>query len=243
MANLNPSSGSSSPDDRLEPQFDDIDLQRIFHSVVGAKLHISELPQAAAVCKFSTTGIQHTISEFERWIGSRDSPRAEHLLVLVKFNVFRAMVSNSDTLGYSLTTNCDDDALSLFNSPTTYSFSSLPKALQPTKLQREIPHHPWIDQLPFPAMRNNLLLAGDGYDDMELCGDLVGFFSAGSGCTGLVVWGEPWDADGWEITEAFAKRWGWTLKGCDDVFKSTNLWRASRGERGLQFDKLLQTVK
>jgi hypothetical protein len=47
-------------------------------------------------------------------------------------------------------------------------------------------------------MRDNILRAGDSYDDLELCADLVGFFNAPVARTGLIVWGEPWDPMAWE---------------------------------------------
>ncbi|TGO76833.1 hypothetical protein BELL_0134g00040 [Botrytis elliptica] len=96
-----------------------------------------------------------------------------------------------------------------------------------------------IDCLPVPQMRQNLIPAGNTYDVMDLCGDLVGLFSAGTGRTGMVIWGEPWDVAGWEVTEGFLERWGWTIKGCWDLFESTNRWRAERGQMALQFDKVL----
>ena len=93
-------------------------------------------------------------------------------------------------------------------------------------------------------MRENILKVMDreGFDEMEmeLCGDLVGIFSKGSGksITGFVVWGEPWDAKGWEVTEEFLKIWGWILEGCWEVFEGTNWWRKRRGEEPLCFDYL-----
>src|SRR6266536_4221644 len=169
------------------------------------------------------------------------SPTADHLLALVKFNVFRALISNSMTLGFSTEEGMKDDALSPFTTPSNLKnhILVLPSALRPTKLQCQIPHHPWIDLLPIPEMRDNLLLAGDAFDDMELCGDLVGFFSASTGRTGMIIWGEPWDPDGWEVTKAFLKYWGWTIRGCSKISESTNYWRSRRGESPLHFDGLL----
>lgn len=51
-----------------------------------------------------------------------------------------------------------------------------------------------------------------------------------SGDPGLVSWSDPWDINGWEITEAFAKKWGWLLQGCGDIVVATNMWRDIRGE-------------
>lgn len=135
----------------------------------------------------------------------------------------------------------NDDALSPFNSASIFQNFTLaiPLSLHPTELQCQIPHHPWIDLLPIPRMRDNLLRAGDSYDDIELCGDLVGFFNSPIARTGMVIWGDPWDVDGWEVTEPFLERWGWTIRGCGRLFESTNRWREKRGERPLRFDRLI----
>jgi hypothetical protein len=145
------------------------------------------------------------------------SPRTDNLLVLIKFNVFRAMMSNGRDLGISGNDSLDDDALSPFNNPEHAINCNLPvpAALHPTKLQRQIPHHPWIDVLPFQRMRDNLLRAGDTYDDAQLCADLVGVFCASTDKhrTGMIIWGEPWDPTAWEVTESFVIYWGWTVRG------------------------------
>ncbi|CAG8983152.1 hypothetical protein HYALB_00010300 [Hymenoscyphus albidus] len=33
-----------------------------------------------------------------------------------------------------------------------------------------------------------------------------------SGKRGLIVWGEPWDLSGWEVTEGFVRKWSWLLE-------------------------------
>ena len=89
-------------------------------------------------------------------------------------------------------------------------------------------------------MRDNLLLAGEGtYDETKLCADLVGSFCAASVAkdeakTGLMVWGQPWDVAGWEMTDSFVQNWGWITKGCDLLLHSTNYWREHRGDKPLR---------
>jgi len=135
----------------------------------------------------------------------------------------------------------DDEALSPFADPSARAdeCGKIPAALRPTQLQRQVQHHPWIDLLPVPEMRDNLLRAGDTFDDMELCGDLVGFFSHPTGRTGMIIWGEPWEISGWEVTEEFLMQWGWTIRGCESIVESTNRWRAKRGEEPLDFSRLM----
>lgn len=71
----------------------------------------------------------------------------------------------------------DDNALSPFTPKSKYEqhltcperLLEIPGNLRPTALQCEVLHHPWIDLLPVPKMRDNLILAEDTYDGAELC--------------------------------------------------------------------------
>ncbi|KAF4629072.1 hypothetical protein G7Y89_g9075 [Cudoniella acicularis] len=221
------------------------ELWHVFNSAAGPlKLDRSEFGRVVNLCRLTSTATQKMITECENWAQNRimtGSPTTDHLLVLVKFNVFRALFSNCKDLGFSYEDDLPDDALSPFTDPsdTLCRTRPMPSALQPTKLQRELPHHPWIDFIPIPGMRDNLLRAGDSYDDMELCGDLVGFFSGSADRTGMIVWEDPWDPKGWQITESFLKHWGWTIRGCSQLFESTNYWRKRCGEEPLNFEGLV----
>jgi hypothetical protein len=201
------------------------------------------LIRTASIWKPSTTP-QTIISKFETWVetnGCKGSPLADHVLKVAKFNVFRALLSNSLTLGFPAEERMEDAALSPF--PRFQGIGSttalLPLSLHPTKLQCQVPHHPWIDLLPIPRMRDNLLRAGDTYDDLELCADLIGYYNSPTARTGLIVWGEPWDPEAWEVTESFVWRWGWMMRGCEELVRSTNYWRLQRGESPLDFDEVL----
>jgi hypothetical protein len=220
-------------------------LWQMFNSAAGlTNLETTEIGSIAKVCYLTANQIDHLKSQFKNWANSHFAlgvPAADALLTLVKINVFRALITNAAALGFNLDEDKDDDAISPFcklPAPSTSSILALPPALRPTQIQFQVPHHPWIDKLPFPAMRQNLIGAGDTYDDSALCGDLVGLFSPGTGGTGIIVWGEPWDINGWEVTEQFLEYWGWTVKGCWELFESTNRWRAKRDERPLCFDNL-----
>lgn len=163
-------------------------------------------------------------------------PTSDHLLTLTKVNVFRACGHNLRLIGFSMD-DMHDDAISPFNTAPSPEESSplensdIPLTLRPTKVQRTVPHHPWLDFFPLPNMRDNLIRAGDDWDDEALCHDLMGFWNSSSGNAGLLVWGEPWDVRNWELTEAFLKKWQWVVRGCPELMNSTNAWRAQRGEK------------
>ncbi|KAF1731367.1 hypothetical protein CRV24_007551 [Beauveria bassiana] len=120
-----------------------------------------------------------------------------------------------------------------------------PASLTPTPLQLRIPHHPWIDLLPLPRMRDNWLLAIyvqerlTEEDEVRLWDDLVewdaGAGAGAGGAASLVVWGEPSDPRSWEATVPFLRQWGRLLDGCDEILEATNYWRRSRGEPRLLF--------
>ncbi|KAL5337470.1 hypothetical protein BJX70DRAFT_409177 [Aspergillus crustosus] len=170
-------------------------------------------------------------------------PRTDLLLGVKRVNFLRAFHANIDILGYTAT-EMHDDALSQFGSagPVKSTFrdtSLLPPALRPTRAQLEICHHPWLDLIPIPRMLDNLILAGDTYDDIELCRQMSGHgvsltpesrVGAAGGETGVIIWKDPWDPSGWEVTETFLRRWGWAVREYWDLFRSTNKWRAVRGE-------------
>jgi hypothetical protein len=168
------------------------------------------------------------------------SPHTDMLLGVTRLNILRALNTNTDVLGYDSVKLMSDDAQSPFSMVGPMVADSertlLPLALRPTQIQRTVPHHPWLDLFPIPRMRDIMILAGDSYDDERLCHDMLGDrYSCVDleGKAGLIVWKDPWDPTGWEVTPAYMKFWGWTVQGCWDLFSSTNAWRAKRGEKAL----------
>lgn len=167
----------------------------------------------------------------------------------------RAVVQNVYLLGLD-PDEMVSDIESPFSSrnPGAVDLGKLPPMLRPTTLQRTVPHHPEIDVFPFPAYRDNAILAGDEIDDNEICNDMLygveysreddegGMSTPGckgksfGGRTGLIVWGDPWLASSWEVEEGFARKYRRLLLGCDDLLKSTNFWRERRGEARLVLD-------
>jgi hypothetical protein len=221
-------------------------LWHLFYSAVGPQyIDHSSLEQVGKLCRDKEIESEGAITAFQQWIkyqNAASSPAADGLLVLVKFNVFRALLNNGRRLGFTTAGEyLGDDALSPFVNPmrpeeSLPPFSSLPLALRPTKSQCQNPHHPWLDLFPDPVMRDNLIRATSAYDEAQLCADLIGLSSAATGRSGLIVWGEPWDPSGWEVTSPFLKNWGWALRGCEGLLRATNYWRRKRGEPALNFE-------
>jgi hypothetical protein len=161
-----------------------------------------------------------------------------HLLRLIQLNVVNSLTRNSTILGL------DKDwllcsAMSPFciYGPQHSSGPKLPQCpsnMVPTRLQQSIPHHPWVDLFPLPRMRDNLLTAVCGMftpeQEQQLWDDLIEPWGSAD-WAGMIVWGEPWDPNSWEVTLPFLRRWGWLLTGCNEILESTNRWRQQRGEK------------
>ncbi|KAJ9609171.1 hypothetical protein H2200_006943 [Cladophialophora chaetospira] len=176
---------------------------------------------------------------------------ADHLISLVYYNVYRALISNVHLLGLDLNLMYTDDYPSPFlplSPSATSSIRHLPPTLEPTELQKTMAHHPMWDIFPDPEIRDNILRYGEeNIDDLQLCLDMVGDGQytgletlETQQTNGLIVWGEPWDPQGWEMTECFARKWPFLIRGAINVQKSTNRWRAQRGEEPLDFDRILE---
>ncbi|RAH51702.1 hypothetical protein BO85DRAFT_524949 [Aspergillus piperis CBS 112811] len=164
------------------------------------------------------------------------TPQVDHLLTLVKLNVYNAFAENMNALGMDVKGWMHPDAVSPFCTFEPKAFNRLvPNYLQPTAIQRAVPHHPWLDFFPHPRMRDRLIFAGNNYDDEQLCIDIMGFWNPDENDPALLVWGPPWDIANWEMSEAFVRKWGWTVQDCPELFRSTNRWRAQRGEKLLLF--------
>jgi hypothetical protein len=158
------------------------------------------------------------------------SPTADHLLTLVKLNVYRALSENMTALGMDMGWMKADVSLHCTLRPIDFEWV-IPPHLQPTAIQRSVSHHPWLDFFPHPKMRDRLISAGEGLDEEELCLDVMGFWDSNREYAGLIVWGQPWMIENWELSEGFIRKWNWTLRDCPELFKSTNYWRSVRGEK------------
>lgn len=51
-----------------------------------------------------------------------------------------------------------------------------------------------------------------------------------------MVWADPCDIRGWEMTERFVRKWGFILKDCDEFFEAGNWWRRGREVEELMFE-------
>ena len=112
-------------------------------------------------------------------------------------------------------------------------FSYTPPSLAPLLLQTQLPHYPYLDLIPIPALREKLLLAHSIIDSSEIWNDIS---------QDVTVRGNnPWEEGAWEIGEKFAVKW-WFLMG-EQVLRGTNMWRGTRGEGRLAVNGIKAKLK
>ena len=115
---------------------------------------------------------------------------AEHRYIsLIEFSVLRAFIQNAELLAIDPEIFIDDDALSPWTTSNPYP-TLMPHDLSPTPFQLATPHHPYLDLIAPPSLRNNII-GSDLSEEQEnlLCYDM----HTGS----FVIWGsQPWSAFG-----------------------------------------------
>ena len=101
---------------------------------------------------------------------------SDHLLHLIHYNVCRALISNMRTLNTvsadsiicTISSPCHDDTILYPLKP------DIPPSLSPTAFQQTHDHSTWINVIPFPSVRENLIRHEGSFDPWELLQDLVG---------------------------------------------------------------------
>lgn len=166
---------------------------------------------------------------------------SDHLIILQQYNVLRASLTNRYLIS-GLKANPVDEcsSVALHVLPYLTCPQDIPPALHPTVLQQTIPHEGWVDIIPHPVWRDNVLRAIGTFDEDDLWSDTVGGLFEGFPDSevekrGVIAWSPPWHISGWEVSEGFWKKWGWSFTGCDEILEATNRWRKQRGEKPLVF--------
>ncbi|GAB7349563.1 hypothetical protein MBLNU459_g0258t1 [Dothideomycetes sp. NU459] len=182
---------------------------------------------------------------------NKNAPRVERVCIV------QAILSNCSHIGITVDMICDDDAASPFFRPSSVTaddsgynntvdtiqsiFKILKQDVRPIREQITTMHHPFIDVLPFPTLRKNLILSRGIVDDDELYHDLL---------TGLICWGGTdvsrrdrycssgyvstgisSDSRSWEARSWFLQKY-WALLGGEDgeLVRQSEWWRNMRGD-------------
>ncbi|KAJ6186426.1 hypothetical protein N7519_007727 [Penicillium mononematosum] len=184
---------------RLQSNRNILPISEANSSVLGVQLQDAASPDSALKDDFSSSP-GHVHDLLEQFVKSayrsylRGDPAADHLLTLVKVNVFRAFMQNMQLIGrpaYWIGHN----AISAFSvalpqeTSSQHDNSHIPPDLRPTRVQKRIIHQPWLDLFPSPKMRDNLIEAGNTLDADELFHDIMGFWGFPALDAELCVWG------------------------------------------------------
>ncbi|EEP81641.1 predicted protein [Uncinocarpus reesii 1704] len=122
--------------------------------------------------------------------------------------------------------------------PNLPCLANLPAHYQPTATQRLVPHHPVLDLLPWPTVRDKLiqvfslpphLRPAPAADPMGL---VTLIYDIEDPTEGLRVSGsDPFMADMWEVGQVVFGRWWWAFEG--KIVETSNSLRRRRGQQGL----------
>lgn len=110
---------------------------------------------------------------------------SDHLLHLIHHNVFRAFITNKRTVNIARggPTTCPINGLYRHDLNPHAVDPSIPPSLAPTTLQQNRHHSIWIDFIPFPRIRDNLIRHEGLFDHWDLIYDLVGELMSSSSAT------------------------------------------------------------
>lgn len=128
-----------------------------------------------------------------------------------------------------------------FNDPTI-PLAHLPRTWQPTASQALVPHHPILDFLPWPSVREKIITVLSLPEEMRPVAArsptaLVQFaYDLEDGWEGMRVWGsDPYDPTGWEVGQVLFERWWFIFDR--GVVEQSNMWRGMRGAAPLRISE------
>lgn len=165
------------------------------------------------------------------------APSADsYLLPMNELTVLRAVLRISERLNvpsfWSL------DASSPFTTGAAAPLS-VPAPWRPTPAQLTMQHHPIIDFMPWPRVRDNLLNVMALPDEARPAGAvgplaLVNFaYDVEDSSEGMRIWGDDiYDPSCWEVGQVLFERW-WFLFD-REIIENSNRWRRARGASTLR---------
>jgi hypothetical protein len=166
-----------------------------------------------------------------------------YLLPVHELTLLKAMMRISKRIG------CDRQDLWALSCPSPFITGSatpseqLPEAWRPTPLQLSVKHHPVIDFLPWPGVRDRILtiltLPDSARPPNAQGGRLamVNFvYDLEDSAEGVRIYGaQPCDPGSWEVGQVLFERW-WFLFD-RDIIATSNRWRQLRGAPSLMLEE------
>jgi len=136
------------------------------------------------------------------------------------------------------------EANSPFNDGTHTALTTqkLPPVWRPTLSQSSMPHHPVIDLLPWPNVRDRILLLLSLPDEARPptvtgpLGVVQLVYDLEDAAEGMRVWGnDPCEPTSWEVGQVLFERWWFVFDR--EVIEQSNSWRRLRGAPMLTMKK------
>jgi hypothetical protein len=157
-------------------------------------------------------------------------------IAVTELDLLRAAYENASRMNSSHLLFAGLGAQSVFQTSDCSSWIlTLPENLMPTEAQLALPHHPAIDVLPWPAVRNRLIkmynMPSDLWPRHPEDGTESSFirFIYDMEDGGVRVTGpDPAKESAWEIEQRFFECWWWALDQA--IVANSNLKRLARGQ-------------
>ncbi len=178
-------------------------------------------------------------------------------LRIERYCIVQSMTSLCLHIGMTKDMLCDDKATSPFFRPTgkivngtgadtvvkmvQTIFKTLKPDMRPTREQIIRQHAAFIDVLPFPTLRRNVINSGEAVDLTEFYHDLIDGLICWGGATdrssvtdsttGDIYAATPWDSRSWEARGWFLRKY-WALLGGEEgeLVRQSEWWRNMRGD-------------
>lgn len=188
----------------------------------------------------STSGIGSFTPFIQRLLEPNSFNPYRNMLQMSRFSFFAAFFANFSSLGFDFSLFLDENSLSpICGQDFKPENGDIPTSLRPLPIQSTIPHHPYIDSLPFPTFRQRALMALSTtpplLDEDDLCHDLMlndGLVCWGSSNSSSRSSGTPWDDHSWEAKGWFLRKWHWLVGGpSGELWRSSQWWASQRGEK------------
>ncbi|KAF9870300.1 hypothetical protein CkaCkLH20_12147 [Colletotrichum karsti] len=179
-----------------------------------------------------------TIDPASLTTSSSSSPSPDsYLLPMSDLKVLNGLLRIATRLG-SYSVMWDPAANSPFNQGAGTPSALLPETWRPTATQALTPHHPIMDFLPWPEVRDriiSLFSLPDAARPPAARGPLglVNFaYDLEDSSEGARIWGaDPYDASSWEVGQVLFQRWWFVFDR--GVIEQSNKWRELRGAAAL----------
>lgn len=211
-------------------------------------------PQTLSSCLESQTS-----DDSVAWLGTPASPSLScggsgglpfpdsYLLPVCELSTLKAFLRIANRIAGDKSSLWDINATSAFATPgSAPPTSHLPRTWQPTRAQLLIPHHPLLDFLPWPSVREKIIQLFSLPEDMrppaaQSPTALVQFsYDLEDGAEGVRIWGgDPYDPANWEVGQVLFERWWFIFDS--QVIEQSNSWRGMRGAAKLRISGSART--